>query len=400
MFHKFLEKFCSPNTISPYKFQIFNSVIEFESNYFKQEIPFYFQVSYLKILEKNNVQTLDFKYLMIFENNIPKGILLLQIVDVDIKTMMNNYTKNFCFIGGLGFTLSRFKTKSKLKVLVAGNCFLSGHYGQYFENDTIASNVFEILGDCLEDYADEIKNVDLVVLKDLKQQWHFAEGLMAENQFNTIQSEPVMILDLDKNWTSFNDYLSSLKTKFRTKAKSAFSKSQYLTSKELDVEEIAENLSKMKVLYGNVESNASFNICALNLDTYYQFKKELGQNFIIKAYYLNNEMVGFLTAMRQENSLDAHFVGIDYNFNKEHAIYQRMLYDYIDFGISQKVKSINFGRTATEIKSTVGAKPYLLPSYIKHRSKITNKLLKPIFKSVQADLSSLRMPFKELEVKV
>jgi hypothetical protein len=76
-------------------------------------------------------------------------------------------------------------------------------------------------------------------------------------------------------------------------------------------------------------------------------------------------------------------------------LYQRMMYDVIEYGIVQKDEFVCLGRTATEIKSTMGAVP-VENSYVFHaKNKIIrniialykNRFYKP--KSYQ-----LRNPFK------
>ena len=93
--------------------------------------------------------------------------------------------------------------------------------------------------------------------------------------------------------------------------------------------------------------------------------------------------------------MDAHFVGINYELNKEHAIYQRMLYDYIEIGIEKKLNRINFGRTASEIKSSVGAVPQDLTMYIRHKKSITNKILKLFLQRIQPTPFQQKFPFKK-----
>ncbi len=80
--------------------------------------------------------------------------------------------------------------------------------------------------------------------------------------------------------------------------------------------------------------------------------------------------------------------------NKSNAIYQRMLYDYIDIAIKQKLSTINFGRTASEIKSSVGAIPEHLTVYIRHKKTITNKFLKLFLLKIQPTEFHQKFPFK------
>lgn len=87
--------------------------------------------------------------------------------------------------------------------------------------------------------------------------------------------------------------------------------------------------------------------------------------------------------MQNEAHLDAHFIGIDYSKNKEFGIYTRILNDYVRLGIETKSTQINLGRTASEIKSTLGAQPKTLTCYCKHQRYLPNQVLKPFIESVQ-----------------
>ena len=104
--------------------------------------------------------------------------------------------------------------------------------------------------------------------------------------------------------------------------------------------------------------------------------------------------------MFNQNSLDAHFVGIDYQFNKTYAIYQRMLYDYISLAIEHKMKTINFGRTASEIKSSVGAVPQDLTIYLRHKNSIPNRILSVFLKKIQPTEFHQKKPFKKIYKEV
>ena len=72
---------------------------------------------------------------------------------------------------------------------------------------------------------------------------------------------------------------------------------------------------------------------------------------------MENKLVGVISYFEDTEVLYMNFVGLDYTFNKDHCIYQRVLYDAIEQGILKGKKHIHFGRTASEIKTAVGAKP-------------------------------------------
>lgn len=92
---------------------------------------------------------------------------------------------------------------------------------------------------------------------------------------------------------------------------------------------------------------------------------------------------------------EAHFIGIDYSLNTSLQLYQNILYSYIDDAIQMKSKHLYFGRTAMEIKTTVGAKAFPLHSYFRLENKVMNKMAKTILKHIPEQSWIPRNPFKE-----
>jgi hypothetical protein len=72
-----------------------------------------------------------------------------------------------------------------------------------------------------------------------------------------------------------------------------------------------------------------------------------------------------------------------------------MLYDMIAFGIEQKVEKLHFGRTAPEIKSTVGAAPSPMYGYVKHFNPLFNYFMVRTFTArLKPKQYIIREPFK------
>jgi hypothetical protein len=151
---------------------------------------------------------------------------------------------------------------------------------------------------------------------------------------------------------------------------------------------------ELQNLYQNTIDNANFNAQVLDLNTYIELKNTYKDDFIVQGYFLDQKIVGFLSALHNNNHLDAHFIGLDYTLNKDYAIYPRILNDYIRLGLEKGVATINLGRTASEIKSTVGAIPLELSCYIKHKNKFINFLIRPFFKRIQIKSFKQHSPFK------
>ena len=206
--------------------------------------------------------------------------------------------------------------------------------------------------------------------------------------------EPNLIIALDPNWQTFEDYKKALKSKYRVKVNKADSTSVSLTSRLFNEDDFANHKQELQELYENTIANANFNAQVLNLDTYIKLRSIYNQDFIVKAYFLEDKLVGFLSALTNNNHLDAHFIGLNYDLNKTHAIYPRILNDYVRLGIEKRASHINLGRTASEIKTTIGAEPINLTCYIRHRRSFINNLIQPMINNVKIKDFKRHYPFK------
>jgi len=209
-----------------------------------------------------------------------------------------------------------------------------------------------------------------------------------------MQVESNMIITLKPEWTSFDDYKNAFKSKYRVKANKADSTSATLKAICFTDDDIAKYKDDLQALYENTIANANFNAQVLNLNTYINLKTEYKDKFIVKGYFLEDKLVGFLSAMVNQDNLDAHFIGLDYSLNKAHAIYPRILNDYVRLGIEHNSKRINLGRTASEIKSTLGAEPEDLMCYFRHKRTFINHFIKPMASNVKIKSFKQHHPFK------
>ena len=297
----------------------------------------------------------------------------------------------------IGRKLQIIPNKKPLKILISGNTFVSGEHGIFIKKNQNKKIIIKELAKAILHFVNANKKlkIDAFLLKDFRNKSLFISNELRDYNYHPFSVEQNMILKLDKSWHVFDDYLGSMKTKFRVKARKAFLRSTDIKIENVTLENIDDQLPKMTALYKKVVDNADFNLGNFNLNSFKDLKKNLGSNYILKTYWLDDNIVGFISGVINQKSLDAHFVGINYELNKEHAIYQRMLYDYIEIGIEKKLNRINFGRTASEIKSSVGAVPQDLTMYIRHKKSITNKILKLFLQRIQPTPFQQKFPFKK-----
>ncbi|WP_299064547.1 GNAT family N-acetyltransferase [uncultured Polaribacter sp.] len=357
----------------------------------------YFHPDFLKSLEKNHPEISFYYIVLVDKKNKPTAFASIKIVDFYLNAIKNDFE----LLKVIGRKLHIFPDKKPLKLLICGNTFVSGEHGVFIKESKDKKEIVKELAKSINHFVNYDKNlkkqIDAFLIKDFAKESLFNTDELKNHKYNPFSVEPNMKLQLQKNWLSFDDYLSAMKTKFRVKAKKAFKQSVQIVIKEVTTENIENQLPKMTRLYKKVATNAGFNLGNFNLETYKDLKEKFGENYILKTYWLDDKIVGFISGIINNTSLDAHFVGIDYQLNREYAIYQRMLYDYIEIAINKKLKTINFGRTASEIKSSVGAIPQELTMYLRHKRTIKNKILKLFLQKVQPTPFQQKFPFKNLK---
>ena len=357
----------------------------------------YFHPDYLESVEESN-QHLTFFYVVI-HNERGKAISLAtcQVIDFFMDSLQTDNGGVLHTIACFGRKLKILPKEKPLKILNCGNSFVSGEHGIFIKEDQNNKKVLRSIAKAVLQYSEKEFNfpIDIFLMKDFLEDSLPVSNELISLGYYAFNVEPNMQLQLKENWNSFEDYLAALKTKFRVKAKKALKISKELEVKTIDYDNFNTHLKPMTELYLTVASKASFNLGDFNLKTYKGLKKKLGDNYILRSYWYQKKMVGFLSGIINQDQLDAHFVGIDYKLNRSLGIYQRMLYDYISIAIDNKLSTINFGRTASEIKSSVGAVPEHLTIYIRHKKTITNKFLKLFLLRIQPTEFNQKFPFKK-----
>jgi hypothetical protein len=77
-----------------------------------------------------------------------------------------------------------------------------------------------------------------------------------------------------------------------------------------------------------------------------------------------------------------------------------MLYDFIDLGIQHKKSWVVFGRTALEIKSSVGALPLTTLTLLRHSKPMTNVLVRWLTSIFRPEEVALRSVWKQESLNI
>ena len=353
----------------------------------------YLTLEYLTALEDAVKNEIEFRYILFYsQQNKPVAIAVVQMLRfVDHKQKHNEH---LCKIAGS--IKNKILNKLDIKVMICGNVFSCGENGFMFTDDIDGERAYGNLSNALYRLRQNEKingTVSMVLLKEFWPKNYVFSDVLKTFSFRDFMIDVNMILKT-KNWLTFDDYLASMTSKFRTKAKSAFKKSSALVVKSLSENEIKTHQTTIETLYNSVLEKADFQFGHLNGRAFFNFKRNLGNRFILNGYFLDEKLVGFSSAFITEKMIDASYVGMEYTLNTRLAIYQRMLYDLVKLAIDYRCDELSLGRTAEEIKSSLGAKPVNMKLYMRHRNSVSNKLIKPIIESITPSEFELRNPFK------
>ncbi|MFT5752286.1 MAG: hypothetical protein ACI828_000044 [Flavobacteriales bacterium] len=347
---------------------------------------FYFSKEFLTVFEKSN-PAISYHYLVFESEGTAVALAIIQSLDVALSSA----TENVPLSTRIARSLKCYLNGRNIHIMVCGNVFLSGNYGICIREGIPQSKVYEDLARAMKLMKSE-KKASVFFLKDFNTSQLVPAQNVEGNQFQSFAVEPNMRLHVQ--WDSFDAYKESLRSKYRVKVNKADSRSEALTTRYLAVDEIREYAERLQQLYRNITDKATFNAVEIEIETYAGLKERFRESVFVNTYWLGDQIIGFAAAFRVGDILDAHFIGMDYTRNKEYAVYPRILNDYIRMGIDLGVKEINFGRTASEIKSTIGAVPESLTCYVRHRRTVANLLFKPLVRQIKMTDYKQHRPFK------
>lgn len=386
-----------------YSFMISDSIADVEAEWsvISESKDIFFSPQFLSCIENCPATGIKPYYCVVKDHHKPIGLIYFQSKYVKLKENLRKagpdsediFTKILTPLRNVLVNSLEFQT------LVCGNLLLTGKYGILFEDEICNDTQWYLVTKAIEKLNTQLKksnsNPDLILIKDF-----FEHQLPSENSniqsFTQFSVQPKMMLNLNSDWKTFEDYLEALKSKYRVRARKAFQKSSELVKKEFEVSDITTHRDIIHKLYKNVSDQAGFNAFILHPQYFENLKSSLGDKLKFVTWWKDDTMIAFHTAIQNLDVLDAHFLGYDPAMNEEYQIYLNMLYELIKEGIRSRSSIVDMSRTAVEIKSTVGASPQPMFLYLQHTKPVINKATKLVLNLVKPDAEYvIRSPFRE-----
>mgnify|MGYP003418146699 FL=1 len=362
----------NPILINNYHFELYSSASTLPQNWDElAKSNIFLSEKYIEILEVSKPENMQCFYIGIFEKEELIGIAIAQYLN--LNQLPTFTTQDGCLKSSIKrFLFQHFSSQ----VLFIGNNMLTGQNAFSFKSNIDKKTTLHSLQLAALEIKRKLKlqgnKTHIITFKD------FETNSLSDFETTNFQknyrfsTQPNMVFDIAEHWKSEQDYIDALSKKYRDQYKRARKKLGGIEKRKMNLDDILKHEQKIYALYLHVAQNAPFNTFYLAKNHFSVFKEKLGHDFLFYGYFLNNELVGFNTLIKNGLVLDTYFLGYDSTIQQQKMLYLNMLYDMIAYSINKGFKKIIFARTALEIKSSVGAKPIEMFGFMDHQIKFLN----------------------------
>ena len=208
-----------------------------------------------------------------------------------------------------------------------------------------------------------------------------------------------MVLDISPKWRTYENYLTSLTSRYRKHAKQVHKDVESagfqveLLSRSADIAHHADSLHK---LYLQTHHNARVRLVTLSPAFLPTLAEQLRDDLRCTVVRRDDQLLGFVTTVRDGETAVGYYIGFDRTANAEVPIYFRLLQTVVDDAIKLGCRRLSLGRTALEPKARLGARPDPLRIWMRHRIPMLNVLVRGLLHTLSHhDEPPDRNPFKE-----
>ena len=349
-----------------------------------QSAGVFFRRSYLQALEAHPPEGLQFRYAMIYRQAQPIAAVVIQVLRADLSRLVPATS-----------TLAAGGRLIRQKLVVCGSLHCWGNQGVAFAPGVDPATVWPSVAEVLYGLrrADKLHGeTDFVLFRELPT-GHAPAQCLRDYGYQPVDIEPDMLMDL-KNWSSLDDYLNSLQSKYRKSAKSVLSKTEKSGCQLLRLRDLHPHRERIEQLYRAVWANADVRPVTLSPDYIVALNQALGEDYAFLALFQGEKMIGYVTALRSGDLGVGFVIGFDRQAAEEIPIYLRLLYAVIEQSLAWKCRTISFGGSALEPKARLGCQAQPAQVWVRHRLAPLNALVAPLISSFSPQLPPERNPFK------
>lgn len=351
----------------------------------------FFSRRYLRVLEDAAPDNLQQRYALIFRGREPVAAVAAQLVTVSLARVgkARKHPR----------AVERPLESLDERMLVCGNLLSWGMHGVCLAPHEDPAKLWPGVAEALYRIrrADKLSgDTDLVMVKDFTGGDEAAVSALRRFSYRPLETDPNMVLEFASGWKSYEDYLTSLTSKYRNTCRQIDKKvaEAGCTVAQLTAAEIGRQAESLHGLYVQVHSNAKFRPVTLRSDFLPTLADYLGDDFRCRVIKRGGQLLGFVTSLRDGDTAVGYNIGFDRQAALEIPLYLRLLNAVVEDAISLGGRRLSLGRTALEPKARLGAKPQPMRVLVRHRIPMLNVLVRALLHTISHDEAPERNPFK------
>ncbi|MGE0609666.1 MAG: GNAT family N-acetyltransferase [Pirellulales bacterium] len=199
----------------------------------------------------------------------------------------------------------------------------------------------------------------------------FANELEQEGFF---ANDPWSGTRLDIVWPTFDDYLAALRKKYRKRIRQEIDLAKSIDLQVLD--SFAEVAPEVARLYDQVFARADFVLERANAEFFAAVSDFDQSRLTVARDRETGELLGANLLLFGDTVMHNLYIGFDYAKNEKFHTYFNLVIHSLKTAIERGIKVGFFGQDSYEFKARLGARPFPLAAYMKHRLWPVHAMLK------------------------
>lgn len=355
---------------------------------------FYLQPHYLATLEAIAPRQVRYRYLVVRADGAPVAVAAVQ----DLALTGDSVGRRSSTPAWWERALRAVGRCVPLPVRLCGNTFASSEHAFALAPGADPAVAAAALVDALTRRADAAGGgFDAAVIPDVDTSagTDAVRRALDEAGFLRFETDPTMVVALQGRGRTLEAYVAGMTGKYRSRYRRVRRQGAALRAESLRGDALADQAERTAQLLDAVAARSTLRGSDFPADYFVQLEQGLGDAFAMTGYFLGDRLVGFGSTVDTPGLLVGHYVGLDYGVNRAHALYQNILWDQVAQAIALGRPALSLGRTASEIKGTVGARPRPVRVFLRWHDRDRTQCIAPLFRFVRAPAWTPRNPFPE-----
>ncbi|MET0333299.1 MAG: GNAT family N-acetyltransferase [Rhizobacter sp.] len=345
---------------------------------------------YLRVLEQHAPDNVQPRYVLALDEGRPVAAMLFQRVNVTGDRLRKPSSKRL---------IDKPLAGLQEHLLVCGNLLVWGARAVAFAPDVDEAQLWHGVGEALYRLrrADKLLGeTDVVMVKDYIADNEPTRESLRLLGYRSVETEPDMVLTLQPGWKTYEDYLASLTSGYRSSAKKLRKdcSAAGITLRTADATEMAARQHELHALYEQVHQGQGLRLATLTPGYLAAMAQALGSRFVCRVAEREGQLLGFVTSVDDGDTALGYYIGYDKAANGDAPIYLTLLQSTVEDAIVFGARRLSLGRTALEPKAKMGCKPEALACAVRHRVSALNWIVSALTRTASHDEPPERSPFK------